>query len=41
MSWQPNGENQIGQEAGGWDTKSKSLSPVSTEGNGVRHDKQV
>lgn len=33
MSWQPHGEKQIGQEAGGWETKSKSLSQVSMEGN--------
>lgn len=33
MSWQPDGEKQIGQEAGGWGTKSKSLSLVSMEGN--------
>lgn len=33
MSRQPHGEKQIGQEAGGWGIKSKSLSLVSMEGN--------
>ena len=41
MSWQPDGEKQIGQEAGGWGTMSKSLFWFPWKGIGVRQDKQV